>query len=443
MKKRDNYEFLTQAPVGRVIATMAVPTIISMLVTSLYNIVDTYYLGKISTQATAAAGVVFPVMTVIQAFGFFFGQGSGSYISRCLGAQNCDDAGKMASTAFWSSFLWGIVIALLGLIFLEPVSLALGSTPTILPYTKDFLRILFFGTPFMTASLTLNNQMRFQGNVISSMIGVSVGAVLNMGLAPLFIFVFKMGIRGAALGTVIGQVFGFVTLLALNRLTGGLRVRPSGFRGAWRYHKVIFKDGTPSLSRQGLGSLAFFLLNLSAVRYGDAAIAAMSIVGRVSAVVFAIIVGIGHGFQPLCGYCYGARLYARVKKGFNFCLNYGIAFCLVCGIPGFILASEIVDLLSNDTLVVRVGAAALRWQIVSWPIGVYITFSNMILQTSGRSLSANVLAFCRNGICFIPLIIALPRIVGLTGVEICQTAADFLSFAVALPVIVRYFRSLN
>ena len=443
MQKNGNYEFLTQAPVGRVIATMAVPTIISMLVTSLYNIVDTYFVGKISTQATAAVGVVFPVMTVIQAFGFFFGQGSGTYISRSLGAQKSADASKMAATAFFCSLASGTLITALGLIFLEPISRALGSTPTILPLTKEFLGILLLGAPFMTASMTLNNQMRFQGNAFYAMVGVVAGALLNVILVPIFTFTLGLGIRGTAIGTVIGQIVGFVTLLLMSRRSGGIRIRPAEFSRERRFYRVIFKDGTPSLSRQGLSSLAVFLLNLAAVPYGDAAIAGMSIVGRISSVVFAIVIGIGQGFQPMCGFSYGARLYGRVRKGFFFCLQCGVAFTLLCGIPGFICAPAIVDLLRHDPEVVAVGADALRWQIVSWPVAAFITFANMILQTSGRSLSANIVAACRNGICFIPLIIVLPRIIGLTGVEICQAAADLLSFAIALPVIVRYFRSLR
>ena len=438
----DNYTFLTTEPIGRVILTMAVPTIISMLVTSLYNIVDTFYVGRIDTSATAAVGIVFPVMSVMQAIGFFFGQGSGTYISRCLGAKKMDAAGRMASTAFYCSLGAGIFIAAVGLIFLEPLSVALGSTPTILPYTKDFLGIILLGTPFVTASMTLNNQIRFQGNAAYSMLGIMSGAILNVVTVPILTFSFGLGIKGAAIGTLIGQIAGFLVLLAMTRHGGNIRLSLKNFTKESRFYIEIFKGGTPSLSRQGLASIATLMLNLAAGAYGDSAIAGMSIVSRISFVVFSIIIGLGQGFQPMCGFNYGAGLYDRVRKGYFFCLKSGLAFLAVICVPGFVFAEEIVDLLRHDVEVVAIGAPALRWQIITYPLAAFITVSNMALQTSGRSIPANILAACRNGIFFIPLILLLPHCLGLKGVEICQSVADAFSFAVAIPLMINYFRSI-
>lgn len=443
MRTKDNYKFLTSAPVGKVILTMAVPTVISMLVTSIYNIVDTFFVGRLSTQATAAVGIVFPIMTIVQAFGFFFGQGSGTYISRMLGAKNKEYASKMAVTALVGSCTFGLLLAIFGLLFLDPLSRALGATPTILQPTREFLSIILLGAPFMTGALTLNNQIRFQGNAAYSMIGILSGAVLNVIMVPLFTFTFGLGVRGAAIGTVIGQIASFVVLLAMSYKGDGVKMKLRDFSTEKSFYIDIFKGGTPSLTRQGMASLATVLLNVAAGGFGDAAIAGMSIVSRISLVVFSGIIGLGQGFQPVCGFSYGAGLYERVKKGYLFCLKAGMGFLVACCIPGFIFADVIVDVLRHDPEVVAVGMTALRWQIVTWPIAAFITFSNMTLQTSGRSLPANILAGCRNGLFFIPLILILPRLFGLFGVEICQTVADVFSLMVAVPLMVSYFRSIR
>lgn len=443
MVKKDNYTFLTKAPVGVAIATMATPTVISMLITSIYNIADTFFVGKISTQATAAVGVVFPVMAIIQAFGFFFGQGSGTYISRKLGAKENDNAGKMATTAFFCSFAFGLLITIIGLLFLTPISRMLGSTPSILPYTEDFLGIVLLGCPFMTASMTLNNQLRFQGSASYAMIGIVAGAFLNVLAVPFFTFTLDMGIQGTAIGTVIGQIISFIILLAMTRRGGNITIRLKDFSKEKIFYNEILKGGTPSLSRQGLASIATLLLNIAAGMYGDEAIAGMSIVSRISFVVFSIIIGIGQGFQPLCGFNYGAKQFDRVKEGFLFCIKVDLIFLLFCCIPGFIFAEETVYVLLHDADVVRIGAEALRWQIITYPLAAIITISNMTLQTSGRTIGANILASARNGLFFIPLILLLPSLMGLKGVEISQAAADLFSFILTVPIMMNYFKSIG
>lgn len=310
---KDNYLYLTTTPVPRLIVSLAVPTIISMLVTSFYNMADTYFVGKINTQSTAAVGIVFSVMSIIQAVGFFFGHGSGNYISRKLGAQETGNAEKMAATGFFWALFMGIFLAVVGLIFLTPLSLALGSTPTILPYTEKYLGIILLGAPFMTASLVLNNQIRFQGNAAYAMVGIVSGAVINVILDPILIFVFDMGISGAALATVISQICSFSLLLYMCRKGGNIRIRFRNFTPSLAFIKEIIGGGTPSLARQGLASVATILLNVAAGAYGDAAIAGMSIVTRIAMFINAFLIGFGQGFQPVCGFNYGAGLYARVR----------------------------------------------------------------------------------------------------------------------------------
>ena len=432
---KDNYLYLTTTPVPRLIVSLAVPTIISMLVTSFYNMADTYFVGKINTQSTAAVGIVFSVMSIIQAVGFFFGHGSGNYISRKLGAQETGNAEKMAATGFFWALFMGIFLAVVGLIFLTPLSLALGSTPTILPYTEKYLGIILLGAPFMTASLVLNNQIRFQGNAAYAMVGIVSGAVINVILDPILIFVFDMGISGAALATVISQICSFSLLLYMGRKGGNIRIRFKNFTTSLAFIKEIIGGGTPSLARQGLASVATILLNVAAGAYGDAAIAGMSIVTRIAMFINAFLIGFGQGFQPVCGFNYGAGLYARVRQGFWFCVKVGFIFLLVCALAGMGFAEEIVSLFrKGDPDVIAVGAAALRWQFITFPLGSWIVMSNMMLQTIRKPVKATIISSARQGLFFIPLIFILSHYLGLQGVEMCQAVADLLTFILAIPL---------
>ena len=431
---KDNYTFLTTAPVHRVILTMAIPTIISMLVTSIYNMADTYFVGRINTQCTAAVGISFSVMAIIQAIGFFFGHGSGNYISRKLGAKQHDDAARMAATGFFYSFSFGLALAIASHLFLDDLTVWLGSTPTIQPYTKTYLGIILLGAPFMTASFTMNNQMRFQGNALFAMVGIVSGAVLNVFLAPLFIFVFHMGIAGAATATLISQICSFCILLAMTRRGRNIHIKPHNFSFSRQFMKEIVAGGTPSLSRQGLGSLATIMLNVAAGAFGDAAIAGMSIVGRFCYFVYSAIIGLGQGFQPLCGFCYGARLYGRVKEGFMYCVKLGTAFLTVVAAIGFAFAEQIVDEFRRDADVIAIGTPALRWQLVTFPLIATVIISNMLLQTTRKPIRANILAAARSGLFFIPLVLLLPHMFGLFGLEICQALADVCSFTLTVPI---------
>ena len=443
MHQRDNFTFLTSAPVHRVILTMAVPTIISMLVTSVYNIVTTFYVGRISTQATAAVGVAFPIMSIIQAVGFTFGQGSGNYISRELGAQRHDNASRMASTGFFSAVCMGVVLCVIGLLLLEPLVLLLGSTPTVLPYAKRYLAFILLAMPFMCGALCLNNQMRFQGNAAYAMFGILTGAVINVFLAPILIFLFDMGITGAGLSTFVGEVSSMFVLLMMTHKGGTIRIHLRNFAPRAALFREILAGGTPSFTRQGMASVGVAMLNVAAGRFGDAAIAGMSIVGRVTFVVFAAVIGLGQGFQPLCGFCYGARLYERVREGYWFIVRLGTSFLVCVAVLGFVWSAEIVAVFRHDPAVVAVGSVALRWQLVTLPLGAVVMYTNMMMQTIRKPWQANILAASRNGLFFIPLIIILPHFLGLLGVEMCQACADMLSFVLAVPIAMSGFRALR
>lgn len=439
----DNYTFLTQAPAHRVILTMAVPTIITMLVTSLYNIADTFFVGQLDTQSTAAVGVVFPVMFFIQAFGFFFGHGSGNYISRELGARRHANAETMASTGFVYSLVAGIVAMVVGLSMIKTLAVWLGSTPTILPYTESYMSIILLGSPFMTASLTINNQMRLQGNASYAMYGIISGAVLNVVLDPVFIFVFDMGVAGAAVATVTGQVVGFFVLLAMSRRGENIRLDIRRFSPRLAYLKEIVYGGSPSLSRQGLGCVAVMMLNVAASEYGDAAIAAMSIVSRITMFIMSVVLGLGQGFQPFCGFCYGAGLYGRLREGFGFIVKVGTAFLLVFFFAGFFFSSGAIGIFRDDPEVIRIGAAALCWQLATYPFNAFTMAGNMMLQTTRKPLRANILSAARQGLFFIPLIVILPYFFGLKGIIICQSCSDVLSFCIAIPIVIGAFREMD
>ena len=307
MTQTEKQKMMLTAPVEGLICRMAVPTIISMLITALYNMADTYFVGKLgSNAATGAVGVALPLMAIIQATGFFFGHGSGNSISRHLGAGDVEDAEKLAACGFAGAIGTGLIICVLGQLFLEHLARLLGSTATILPYAKEYMRYILFAAPYMTAALVLNNQLRLQGNANFAMIGITSGAVLNVALDPLFIFTFDMGVAGAAAATALSQLVSFVILLWALKRAGCVPLRFRYVRCMPSVIEQIFGGGLPSLVRQGLASLSVMMLNRAAGPYGDAAIAAMSIVGRICQFAGSAVIGFGQGFQPVCGFNYGA-----------------------------------------------------------------------------------------------------------------------------------------
>lgn len=434
-QREQKFNRMTQTPIPKLICQLAVPTIISMLVTSFYNMADTFFVGKINTSATAAVGVVFPLMAIIQAFGFFCGHGSGNYISRQLGAQNFEDASKMSATGFVTAFVLGLCILGVGFAFTDPLLYIMGSTETILPYARDYMRIILLGAPYMTASLVLNNQLRFQGSAFYSMIGITFGAVLNVGLDPLFIFVFDMGVAGAAWATILSQFVSFCLLIAGTFRGGNLKLNLRNFSPSLKYYKNIVKGGTPSLCRQGLGSFATICLNLMAGPYGDAAIAAMSIVTRITQFANSIVIGFGQGFQPVCGFNYGAKLYARVREGFWFCVKLATCILLAAAVLGWLLSENLIAIfLHNDPLVIEYGSMALRLQCITFPLVGWITISNMMLQTIGRTVKASLLAMSRQFLFFVPAVLLLPNFLGMLGVQLSQPIADVFSFLLAVPL---------
>jgi putative MATE family efflux protein len=434
-KTVSKFERMTTEPVEKLVGEMAVPTIIIMMVSAIYNMADTYFVGSLGTRATAAVGVTFSFMAIIQAIGFFFGHGAGNYISRALGAQNTGDAEKMAATGFFTAFIIGTVIAVIGTIFLSPLAQVLGATDTILPYSRQYLRFILLGTPFMVSSLMLNNLLRFQGSAFFGMIGMISGAILNIALDPLFIFVLHLGVTGASLATMISQTVSCVLLFVVG-CTGARNVRilPRNFSPTLHNYKEMIRGGLPSLLRQGLLSLSTILLNHSAGFYGDAVIAAISIVNRVFLMASSALLGLGQGFQPVCGFNYGAKQYNRVKKAFWFCLRLATLILTGLGVLCFIFAPSIIALFRrDDPEVIAIGAFALRVQCFTFPLAGWIVLNNMMLQTMGKAIPASILAFARQGLFLIPLLFTIVPVLGILGIQLCIPIADFCTFLLAIP----------
>ena len=318
---------MTETPVPQLIIKLSIPTIISMLVTAFYNSADTYFVGKISTEGTAAVGLVFSVMAIIQALGFFCGHGSGNYLSRMLGAGRKQEANEMASTGFAMAVLLGLLVVGLGNIFIDKLAVWIGATPTTMDDTIAYMRIILIGAPFMMGQFVINNQLRFQGSAIYAMIGLMCGAVINVILDPLLIIVFDMGVTGAAIATVSGQLISFLVLLLGSFKGENIHINIKNVHINGHYIGEIINGGAPSLFRQGLAAASTLLLNKYAGYYGgDAAIAGMSIVTRVMMMMASALIGFGQGYQPVCSFNYGAGLKKRVKEGFFFCVRWGTIF---------------------------------------------------------------------------------------------------------------------
>lgn len=433
--ERQNKKFkqLTESNIEILVIKMAIPTIISMLTTSFYNMADTFFVSKINTQSTAAVGIVFPMMSIIQAIGFFFGHGSGNYISIKLGAKEIEKASEMAATGFLSAMIAGFVILVLGLIFIKPLAIMLGSTETILPYSIIYMKYILIGAPYMTASLVLNNQLRLQGNALFAMIGLTTGALLNIILDPIFIFYFSMGIKGAAISTIISQFAGFLILLIGTNVWGTLPIKLNNFSPSIQKYKSIIIGGLPSLFRQGISSFSTAFLNIISASFGDSVVAAMSIVNRVSMFTSSAVVGFGQGFQPVCGFNYGAKKYDRVIKAFYFCIKVSSIALLISASIIFINSESIVYLFNDeDSVLIDVSIKALKYQALTIPLLGIIVISSMMLQTSRKTIRASILALAKQGIFFIPIIFIFSKIFYINGIAAAQPFADFLTFLLSI-----------
>ncbi len=433
---------MLETPINRLIPSLAVPTIISMLVTSIYNMADTYFVSQLNTSASGAVGVVFSLMAIIQAVGFTVGMGTGSIASRLLGQDKGEQADVFASSGVVAALVVGVAMAGLGLGFRADLMWLLGSTETIYPYALDYALYIILGAPVMILSFTLNNLLRWQGKANLSVFGLATGGILNMILDPIFIYGFQMGISGAGAATLLSQCVSLTILTSFFLMKKSqLRVSPVCVSRSPGTYLAILKQGMPSFFRQGVLSASTMALNYNAKLYGDAAVAALSIVTKVFMVIQSIVIGFGQGFQPVLGYNYGAKRLDRVKEAVWFSVKTCTVILTVGAVIGFVLAPHIITLFRrDDAVVIAIGTRAFRYQCLTLPLGAVLVFANMFFQSLGKSWRAVLLAICRQGL-YIPLVYLMTGRFGLSGLESTQAVADVLSFVLSASVILHYFKT--
>ena len=443
-KEENQYEKMTTWPIPKLVITLGIPTTISMLVTNIYNMADTYFVSELGNSASGAVGIVFGLMAIIQAFGFMFGHGAGSIIARKLGQKDAHSASVFASLSIMACLSVGTLIGVLGLIFIEPLMRMLGSTKTILPYAKNYGIYILIAAPLTMTSFALNNILRYEGKAFFAMIGLTIGGVLNIICDPILIFGFNMGIAGAGLSTAISQVVGFLILLSM--FFRGKTLSKIGVKFAKENPKGIFEimaTGFPSLCRQGLNSISTMTLNnLAGGVGGDAAVAAMSIVNRIAFFIFAVGLGIGQGFQPVASFNYGAKIYSRVKKAFYFTFGAGEVLLGLFVVVGLLFSNHLIGVFRNDPMVIEIGTLSLKLQLLALFFHPLTICSNMLFQSIGENKKATFLSMLRNGILFIPILVILTKLFGLFGVQSAQAIADILAFFISAPLVLSFLKKL-
>ncbi|HCW54506.1 MAG TPA: MATE family efflux transporter [Clostridium sp.] len=442
--KVPQYELMTETPLPKLIGTLAVPTIISMLVTNLYNMADSYFVSQLGTSASGAIGIVFSIMAILQALGFMLGHGSGSIISRKLGEKDSNNAIKFASTSFFLAIFGGAVIGIICIIFINPLMRFLGSTETILPYSRIYGFYILISAPAMVSGCVMNNILRYEGKASLAMIGLTSGAILNVIGDPILIFGFNMGMSGAGLSTAISQYISSIILYCMF-LRGETTSKFKFTRITKDFNDVILilKTGFPSFTRQSLSCISTTMLNQFSGLYGDAAIAAMSIVSRVCNVIFSICIGMGQGLQPVAAFNYGAKKYLRVRKAFIFAFISSTCIIAFITVITMIDSGSIIQIFRDDADVIKIGTTALRAQLIGMIFCPISVCSNMMFQSIGKSKIATFLAALRSGLCFIPVIFLMSNMFGLKGIEIAQPISDILVCLITIPCTLPFLKQLK
>ena len=445
MTQEQRTRMMLNEPVSRLIGRLALPSIISMLITSIYNMADTFFVSQLGTSASGAVGVIFSAMAMIQAISFTIGMGSGTNVSRALGAGQDEEARAFCSVGVITAFLTGVVLAALGLSSLDWLVRFLGATETIAPYAKAYATYIFYATPFMMSSFVMNNLLRFQGLAMYGMVGITTGGILNMILDPILIFGLNLGTAGAAIATGISQTVSFTILLIMcNTRPGAISISLRRFRPSLRMYGRILYNGLPSLGRQGIASVATVMLNTAAGVYGDAAIAALSIVSRFVIFINSAVIGFGQGFQPVCGFNFGAGRYTRVREAFRFSVKVATLILVVLVAVFLPLSRTIITIFRpDDPDVIRIGTLAMQLQLATMPLWGLIIMSNMFTQSIGYGVRATIIAAARQGICLIPMLVILPRALGLLGIQAAQPVADILSLALSIAIVGGILRQMK
>jgi len=449
----DRLKTMTQAPLARLICKLALPAMLSLIITSVYNTADTFFISKLNdNSATAAVSVVFSIMSIIQAGGSMVGSGAISIISRCLGKNDREEANRMAATGLLIAVVFGLILFAAN-IFIDPILRFMGATESILPHARKYGGTILFAAPVMTSAVALNHMLRAEGSASYGMFGIVSGGVLNMVLDPIFIFEWGLGlgVQGAALATAVSQCVSLVILLLpyiRKRTQVTIGIKNISF--SFKYWLGIFKLGIPSLLRQGLASISLIVLNRTlavwALDLSDAAIAAMGIESKIFMIVHSLIMGFGQGYQPVAGYSYGAGLYNRLRSAVKFVICVNVSIMLAASVFGMIFAENILSIFGTggaDPDVVRIGAAAFRAHCIAMPLVPVTNIASMTFQMTGKAGRSSLIASCRQGICFFPMILLLPHLFGINGVLYTQAAADLLTAIISIPLLCTYLRKLD
>ena len=439
-QKMSHYDKMTKTPLVKLIVSLGIPTTISMLVTSIYNMADTYFVGTLGESQQGSIGILFTLQAIIQAIAFMLGQGSGTMVSKAQADRNDEEANEYVSTGFYTALAFGLILMVGGLMFLKPFMRVLGSTETILPYAMQYGACVLLSSPMVMGSFVLNNNLRYEGKALFSMIGLVSGSILNILGDYLLVVVFPLGVLGAGISTAVSQTISFGILLYFYRRRALSKIRFAAISRKFKVYATICKVGFPALVRQGLTSISNGLLNNLTRPYGDAAIAAMSVVNRFSAFIMCVGLGIGQGYQPVASFNYQAKKLDRVKKGLLITMAISISFVAMLAIPGFIFAEQIVWAFQNSEAVLDIGVFALRCACVGTlflPLSVPV---NMLYQSTRQVMASTLLSLFRSGLMFIPTLLVTTSLWGITGIQISQPLADVLTGFATIPFIVVFMR---
>lgn len=438
-------QMLTE-PVSKLIPRVALPSIINMMMGAIYNMADIFFVSKLGTSSTGAVGIVMPIMTLLQALAFMFAHGANSCVSRLLGANEHERASRVLSTAYFSAIALGIVYCTIGLLFMDPILRLFGATETILPLARQYAPYIYFASPMFAASYVLNNTLRAEGNALKSLIGMSTGAIVNIILDPIFIFVLGLGVAGGAITTMLGQILSFCLLTSfyfIKRNPNALTLSFKLFTAKWDIFYEMIRIGTPSMFRLGASSLAAVLINTASKNYGDAVIAGFSIVQRLVFFVNSALIGYGQAYQPISGYNFGAKQFNRVRDAFNFTLKSSLVAVTAASAALVIFAPSLISIFSDNVKVINVGSLMLKSQAAVFPFLAAATIFSMFFQSTGMAMPAFITATSRQGLFFIPIVLILPRIFGLYGLIASQPISDMLAFILSLILMLRGIKELR
>ena len=438
-------ELLGSAPVWRALLAMGLPTMIGMMINALYNLVDAYFVGGLGTSQMGAISVAFPIGQVVVGLGLLFGNGSASYISRLLGRGDRKTADQAASTALYSSIAVGALLILCTVVFLHPLLKMLGATESILPYAEEYTRIYVVFSIFNVFNVTMNNLVTSEGAAKTTMFTLLAGAVLNIVLDPVFIYVLDFGVAGAAAATAISQIVSSLVYLGYilrKKSIFSFRIRACCF--SKEIMSEILKIGIPTMVFQLLTSLSISLINFQAKEYGDSVIAGMGPVTRIISVGSLMVFGFMKGFQPIAGYSYGAKKYERLHEAIRLSIIWSTVFCVIYGVLASLFSANIISQFTKGDLeMVRIGARALSANGLSFLLfGFYTVYSSLFLAL-GKGKEGFILGACRQGICFVPFILLLPLFAGVSGILYAQPAADVISAVISVFMAIRLHRELG